>query len=117
MIVTPFQRANLVNTLRSALDAKNLQSVSILADESNRLAFFVPEAPIWLPSAASSIGAVAHHNYGFDADILEAGLGVEARGLSGGKDTWFTEICCYIPQDSSDASNPTTQLVYGQGYE
>jgi len=93
------------------------QSVTILADESNRLAFFVPEAPLWLPSAAGSVGAVAHHNYGFDADVLEAGLGIEAGNLSGGKDTWFTEICCYIAQDSGDSGNPTTQLVYGQGYD
>lgn len=117
MIVTPFQRANLISAVRSALDSSNLQDVAILADESNRYEEIVAEAPFWLGSAAGNIGAVAHHDYGFGSDGLAATAGAEARALSGGKPSWFTEICCYVPSDSSQMADPTTGLTYAQGYE
>ena len=117
MIVTPFQRANVISAVRSALDSAGLQNVMIMADESNRYEEFMAEAPFCLGSAAGNIGVVAHHDYGFASDTLSAAMGAEARLISGNKHTWFTEICCYVPSDSSQANDPTTSLTYAQGYE
>lgn len=74
------------------------------------------EAPLWLPSSASSIGAVAHHDYGFANDDLSVALGDEMRLLSGNKQTWFTEICCYVPATLGQG-DPRGSLSYGQGFE
>jgi len=40
-----------------------------------------------------------------------------ARNLSGGKETWFTEICCYGAASAADRENPAAALTYSQGYE
>lgn len=117
MIVTPAQRAAVVNALRTALDAAGLTSVGIMADESSSTGNFIPEAPTWLPDAADSLAAVCHHQYGFDADATVAQEGNLARNLSGGKETWFTEICCYGAANAADRENPAAALTYSQGYE
>ena len=61
MIVTPEQRAAVVNAVRSALDAEGLQSVGIMADESSSTGNFIPESPTWIPDAKASLAAVCHH--------------------------------------------------------
>jgi len=117
MAVTPSQRAAVVQALRSALNSAGLQAVSIISDESNNLSSFISESPTWLPSAASSIGSICHHNYGFASNAQAAQMGAQARNLSGGKSTWFTEICCYAAANSADAGDPTTQLTYTEGFD
>jgi hypothetical protein len=117
MVVAASQRAAVVTALRSALNANSLQSVSILADETSQLGTFISEAPTWLSAAASSVGSVCHHNYGFASDSQAAQMGAQARNLSGGKATWFTEICCYKAASSSNSGNPSAPLTYSQGYE
>ena len=57
MQVTPQQRANVVNTLRFALDSAGLQSVGIMADESSSTGNFLPEASQWIPQVRK--GALA----------------------------------------------------------
>ena len=118
MIVTPAQRAPVVDALRSALDSAGLQDVLIMADESSTTANFIPEAPLWLPEAAGndSIGMVSHHQYSFADDATVAAMGALGRNLSG-KETWFTEICCFGALDSSQSTNPAATLTYAQGYE
>ncbi len=116
MIVTPEQRAPVVNAIRSALDSANLKSVGIIADESSSTGNFIPEAPTWIPSANQSLAAVCHHQYGFDNDATVQEEGDLARELSG-KQTWFTEICCYAAANSSLAGDPAAALTYSQGYE
>ena len=117
MIVAPNQRAPVVNALRAALDAQSLQSVQIISDESSSTGNFIPEAAEWIPEAAESLGAVCHHNYGFsdDADVSE--MGALGRNLSGGKDTWFTEICCFKSADATLASDPAAPVTWSQGFE
>ena len=117
MIVTPQQRANVVNTLRSALDSAGLASVGVMADESSSTGSFNPEAPTWISSAASSLAAIAHHQYGFGNDNAMAQMGQTARNLSGGVGTWFTEICCWGAADSSRSGDPSAPLTYEQGFE
>ena len=58
MIVTPEQRAPVVNAIRAALNAAGLQDVGIMADESSSTGYFIPEAPVWLPEAKDSLAAV-----------------------------------------------------------
>lgn len=117
MIVTPQQRANVVNTLRSALDAAGLQSVGIMADESSQTSNFIPEASQWLPQVQrGALAAVSHHQYGFGTNSQVAQLGSLGRSLSG-VNTWFTEICCFKAAQSSQQSNPAAQLTYGSTYE
>ncbi|THH07966.1 hypothetical protein EW145_g3034 [Phellinidium pouzarii] len=116
MIVTPEQRASVVNTLRSTLDAANLTSVGIMADESSSTGNFIPEAPTWIPEAASSLAAVCHHQYGFGSDSTVAQMGEIGRNLSG-KNTWFTEICCYATADSASDGDPAAPLTYSGIYE
>ena len=119
MIVTPSQRAAVVSALRSALDAAGLSNVAIMADESSTTTNFDSDAPTWLPTAAAngSISMVSHHQYGFADDATAAAMGSLARNLSDGKETWFTEICCFGAADASEASNPAAQLTYEQGFE
>ena len=117
MIVRPEQRANVVNSLRSALDRAGLQSVGIMADESSQTGNFIPAAPTWIPSAASSLAAIAHHQYGFGNDNAVTQMGQLGRSLSGGVETWFTEICCWAAADSSRARDPAAPLTYRQGFE
>ena len=118
MIVTPAQRAPVVNALRAALDAAGQQDVLIMADESSSAELFISEAPTWLAEAAGngSIGMASHHQYSFADDATLAELGEVGRNLSG-KETWFTEICCYAAADSSESGNPAAPLTYSQGYE
>jgi O-glycosyl hydrolase len=117
MIVTPQQRALVVNTLRSTLDNAGLQDVGIMADESSSTGNFLPEAPVWIPTAKAGLSVISHHQYSFADDSDVAQLGATGRNLSGGKDTWFTEICCYAALDSSQAQNPAAQLTYSGGFE
>ena len=116
MIVTPQQRASVVNSLRAALDNAGLSSVGIMADESSSTGNFIPEAPTWLPDAASSIAAVSHHQYSFADDQQVAQLGAMARNLSG-KPSWFTEICCFKAANSLRVDDPSAPLTYSQGFE
>jgi len=44
-------------------------------------------------------------------------MGTQARNLSGGKATWFTEICCYAVASSSNAGNPSAPLTYSQAFD
>lgn len=117
MIVTPQQRALVVNTLRSTLDGAGLQSVGIMADESSATGNFLPEAPVWIPAAKAGLAAISHHQYSFADDADVAQLGATGRNLSGGKETWFTEICCYAALDSTQAQNPAAALTYSQGFD
>ncbi|EIW53353.1 glycoside hydrolase [Trametes versicolor FP-101664 SS1] len=117
MQVTPQQRANVVNTLRTTLDNAGLQSVGIMADESSSTGNFLPEASQWLPQVRKgALAAVSHHQYGFNNDATVAQLGSTGRSLSG-VDTWFTEICCFTAASSSQKSNPAAALTYGAAYE
>jgi hypothetical protein len=117
MIVTPQQRAPVVNALRSALDAAGLQSVGIMADESSSTGNFIPEAPEWIPQVQrGGLAAVSHHQYGFDDNEAVAQMGAVGRNLSGVY-TWFTEICCYKTADASGEGNPAAPLTYSGIYE
>ncbi|KAI0772879.1 glycoside hydrolase [Trametes elegans] len=117
MQVTPQQRANVVNTLRTALDAAGLQSVGIMADESSSTGNFLPEASQWIPQVrAGALAAVSHHQYGFDGDAAVAQLGATGRSLSG-VETWFTEICCFRAASAGEQQNPAAKLTYGSEYE
>ncbi|KAI0827357.1 glycoside hydrolase [Trametes gibbosa] len=117
MQVTPQQRASVVNSLRSALDAAGLQSVGIMADESSSTGNFLPEASQWLPQVnKGALAAVSHHQYGFNNDASVAQLGSVGRSLSG-VETWFTEICCFTAASSSQKSNPAAALTYGSAFE
>ncbi|KAI0634282.1 glycoside hydrolase [Trametes polyzona] len=117
MQVTPQQRANVVNTLRAALDAAGLQSVGIMADESSSTGNFLPEASQWIPQVRKgALAAVSHHQYGFNNDQAVAQLGSVGRNLSG-VETWFTEICCFTAASASQKSNPAAPLTYGAAFE
>ncbi|EKM52635.1 glycoside hydrolase family 30 protein [Phanerochaete carnosa HHB-10118-sp] len=117
MEVTPQQRASVINTLRSALDAAGLQSVGIMADESSSTGNFIPEAPEWIPQVQKgALAAVSHHQYGFGSDAEVAQMGSIGRNLSGVY-TWFTEICCFKAADSSQQNNPAAPLTYSGIYE
>ena len=116
MIVTPSQRAAVVNAVRAALNSENLTSVGIMADESSSTGNFIPEAPTWIPSAAASLAAVCHHQYGFGSNAAVAQMGQLGRNLSG-HDTWFTEICCYGTANPDSVGDPAAPLTYMQNYE
>jgi len=115
MIVTPSQRALVVNTLRTTLNAAGLHDVGIMSDESSSTANFIPEAATWIPSAKGSLAAISHHQYGFGSDIQVAQMGATGRNLSGGVNTWFTEICCFAASDGSQ--NPAAPMTYSGGFE
>jgi hypothetical protein len=119
MIVTPPQRAPVVSALRSALDAAGLTEVSIMADESSTTTTFDADAPSWLATAAAndSISVVSHHQYGFADDSTVAQMGDLGRNLSGGKQTWFTEICCFGAADPAQANDPGAPLTFQAGFE
>lgn len=117
MEVTPYQRSLVVNTLRQTLDNVSLQVVGIMSDESSSTGNFIPEAPIWLPASKSSLAAISHHQYGFADDQQVALLGETGRNLSDGRETWFTEICCFAAADPSSASDPAAPLTYSGGFE
>jgi O-glycosyl hydrolase len=117
--VTPQQRASVLSAVRSALDSTGLSNVAIQADESSWTTNFDSDAPTWLPSAASSnsVSVISHHQYGFADDSTAAQMGNLGRQLSGGKDMWFTEICCFGAADSSRAGDPSAPLTYKGGFE
>lgn len=116
MIVTPQQRASVVTALRSALDNAGLTSVAIMSDESSATSNFISEANTWIPEAKSSLGVVSHHQYGFADDSTVEQMGQLGRNLSG-KETWFTEICCFAAANRADSSDPAAQLTYSQGFD
>ncbi|KZO92666.1 glycoside hydrolase family 30 protein [Calocera viscosa TUFC12733] len=117
MAVMPALRASMPSVLRKTLDANRLEHVGILADETSTVPEFLPEIPLWLPQAKNHIAAVAHHDYLFADDRSSAMMGVEGRGLSGGKEMWFTEICCFKAADDDRAGDPLATLAYGQTYD
>lgn len=117
MEVTPYQRSLVINTLRRTLNNASLGDVGIMSDESSATGNFIPEAPIWLPDSKSSVAAISHHQYSFADDQQVALLGETGRNLSGGKETWFTEICCFAASNSSLASDPAAPLTYSGGFE
>ena len=56
---------------------------------------YIADAPIWLnETVGKSLGANAHHQYGFASASRQQQVFEEGRNLSGGVPTWFTEICC-----------------------
>ncbi|EPQ52705.1 hypothetical protein GLOTRDRAFT_46629 [Gloeophyllum trabeum ATCC 11539] len=111
MQVAVGQRAQVINTLAAALANEGL-STRVIGDESSTTWNFIPEAPLWLPGVTpGALAGVAHHQYTFAGDASIALLGSEARSLSGGVDSWFTEICC------NQANNPLATLTYGASYD
>lgn len=113
MQVVPEQRAELVTTLAATLKAAGL-STQVIADESSSTGSYpfvsirmlqahfawcegtyIADAPIWLnETVGRSLGANAHHQYGFANASRQQQVFEEGRNLSGGVPTWFTEICC-----------------------
>ncbi|KZT29657.1 glycoside hydrolase family 30 protein [Neolentinus lepideus HHB14362 ss-1] len=116
MQVTPSQRAQVVNTVATALTNASLPT-KVIADESSSVSNFAA-APSWLPDVKQgNIAGIAHHDYGFGTDSQLTSLGATARNLSGGVYSWFTEICCWVESDSSAASDPLATLTYGSSYD
>ena len=60
---------------------------------------------------------ISHHQYGFADDATLVQMGEVARNESGGRETWFTEICCFGTRDSADDGNPGAPLTYMQKFE
>ncbi|EJU03305.1 glycoside hydrolase [Dacryopinax primogenitus] len=117
MAVLPALRASLPSVLRRTLDAAGLSHVGILADETSTVPEFLPEIPLWLPLAKAHIAAVAHHDYLFADERSLTAMGVEGRALSGGKDMWFTEICCFKTREGEREGDPLAPLAFGQTYD
>ncbi|KII92099.1 glycoside hydrolase family 30 protein [Plicaturopsis crispa FD-325 SS-3] len=117
MQVLPSQRAEVVTTIAAALQAAGLDT-KVIADESSSTGTFSADAPVWLsPSVGQSLAAVAHHQYGFATESGQVALGDQARNLSGGTPTWFTEICCYTEINAADADDPLATITYGAKYD
>lgn len=105
MRVPPSERAPLVIALATDLRAR-APYTQVIADESSQVAKqLLPEAPDWLPQAASYIAAIAHHTYDFpDSATLRRSateLAVYAKPI------WMTEICCYTGKGYGPQYNPT----------
>ncbi|KAJ6518249.1 glycoside hydrolase [Mycena vitilis] len=95
MMVSANQRAEVVNGVYSALQAKGLENtVGILADESSSLSLATSEVSTWLPSVIDKVAV--HHTYDFptDASYLSYVNNIKARFP--GKATWMSEICCSL---------------------
>ncbi|KZT65048.1 glycoside hydrolase family 30 protein [Daedalea quercina L-15889] len=117
MQVVPEQRAELVITLAATLKAAGL-ATKVIADESSSTGTYIADAPIWLnTTVGKSLGANAHHQYGFANATLQQQVFEEGRNLSGGVPTWFTEICCYSATDESEASDPLAAIAWGEQYD
>ncbi|EPT00682.1 hypothetical protein FOMPIDRAFT_113961 [Fomitopsis schrenkii] len=117
MQVVPEQRAELVTTLAAALKAAGL-STQVIADESSSTGTYIADAPIWLnETVGKSLGANAHHQYGFANASRQQQVFEEGRNLSGGVPTWFTEICCYSAVDASEANEPLATIGWGEQYD
>ncbi|EIN11177.1 glycoside hydrolase [Punctularia strigosozonata HHB-11173 SS5] len=118
MEVTPAQRAEVVTTLAAALKDAGL-STRVIADESSSTGNFENDAPVWLGSSGvgEALAGIAHHQYGFASGPTQQAMAELGRNLSGGVSTWFTEICCYVQVDSSEADDPLATLTYGGQYD
>jgi O-glycosyl hydrolase len=105
MGVPASERTGTISAVGSALKAAGL-STTVIADESSKTTQLLSEAPTWLANstAASYVGAIAHHTYDFPSSSqLEL---VGALGDVNNKAKWATEICCQV-----------TGGGYGQQYD
>ncbi|KAJ7647920.1 glycoside hydrolase [Roridomyces roridus] len=97
MEVDANQRAEVVNGLYAALDAKGLAStVGILADESSSLSRASSEYSTWLPEVIDKVAALVHHTYDFPSDASYLSYVNSTKSLYPSKDTWMSEICCSL---------------------
>jgi len=117
MAVLPALRSYVPTVLRATLDSNHLTHVGILADETSTVPEFLPEIPLWLPQAKNHIAAVAHHDYLFADERTSRLMGAEGRALSGGKDMWFTEICCWKTRDEEGMGDPLAPIAFGVTYD
>ncbi|KAI0713099.1 glycoside hydrolase [Fomitopsis betulina] len=117
MEVAAGQRAEVVTSLASSLQAAGL-STQVIADESSWALLYAVDEPQWLnPTVGQSLGANAHHLYDFSAASVQETVFAAGRVLSGGVPTWFTEICCYTSLFSSSSNDPLAALKYGANYD
>ena len=95
MEVPASERAGVISAVGSALSAAGL-STKVIADESSETTQLLSEAPTWLAnsSAASYVGAIAHHTYDNPSDPTLEQVG--GLGDVNGKPVWASEICCQI---------------------
>ncbi|TDL26637.1 glycoside hydrolase [Rickenella mellea] len=118
MMVTPSQRPAVINALRSALDNAKLHTVQIISDETSSAQQLLSEMPTWLPAAAPSLGAFCHHQYSFPSDSLVEQIPAMVNELAPGKETWFSEICCFKAINSSlQHTDPAAPQTFGAGYQ
>ncbi|XP_006461323.1 hypothetical protein AGABI2DRAFT_192849 [Agaricus bisporus var. bisporus H97] len=97
MQVLPNQRAEVVNGLWNALQARGLAStVGILADESSSLGSAVNEYSSWLPQVINKVAALVHHTYDFPSDSSYTNYVSNVRNQFPGKLSWMSEICCSL---------------------
>ncbi|KAK5168435.1 uncharacterized protein LTR77_007005 [Saxophila tyrrhenica] len=98
MAVAPALRANVVQSIRSALDKSDAAHVDIMADETSQVttqAF--PEDPVWLPQAAPYMSTLAVHNYDYPDDAALSEYYQSIQNLTEGErlpPVKFTETCC-----------------------
>ncbi|EPT00649.1 hypothetical protein FOMPIDRAFT_6919, partial [Fomitopsis schrenkii] len=117
MQVIPQHRAEVVAQLAASLKAAGL-STQVIADESSETNNYQPDEPVWLNvTVGESLGGNSHHLYNFASAAVQQTVFEQGRNLSGGVPTWFTEICCYNAQDSSEANNPLAALTYSGQYD
>ena len=95
MEVPAAERAGVISAVGSALSAAGL-SAKVIADESSETTQLLSEAPTWLANstAASYVGAIAHHTYDNPSDSELEQVG--GLGDVNGKPVWASEICCQI---------------------
>ncbi|KAJ7098512.1 glycoside hydrolase [Mycena belliarum] len=97
MMVSANQRAEVINGVYSALQAKGLQNtVGILADESSSLSLATNEAATWLPSVIDKVAALVHHTYDFPSDASYLAYVNSMKTRFPSKATWMSEICCSL---------------------
>ncbi|THV04799.1 glycoside hydrolase family 5 protein [Dendrothele bispora CBS 962.96] len=95
MLVLPTQRAEVINGLWDALNARNMTDVvGILADETSRLSLAVLEYPFWLSQVIDKVTALAHHTYDFPSDLGYSAYIADVKLFFSGKQTWMSEVCC-----------------------
>ncbi|ESK95303.1 glycoside hydrolase family 5 protein [Moniliophthora roreri MCA 2997] len=112
MLVLPWQRPEVFNSLWNALNSKGLTNqVGILADESSWLIEAAAEYPFWLSQVADKLAAVVHHTYDFPSDAGYRAYIASTKLLYPSKPTWMTEICCGLGE--ADGSG----RAYGGGYD
>ncbi|KNZ74048.1 hypothetical protein J132_08358 [Termitomyces sp. J132] len=111
MQVLPSQRAEVVNGLYDALQARGLtSSVGIIADESSSLGNAENEYASWLPQV-NRVAALAHHTYDFPSDASYTSYISSTNRLFPGKSTWMTEICCSLGNPDGSGRG------YSEGYD